>query len=53
MISLDNDVSERALRRPVVTRMNAYGSRTGDAARLAAVPGQPCGTWRTGQGTAG
>jgi transposase len=36
MISLDNNVSERALRRPVVTRKNAYGSRTGDAARLAA-----------------
>jgi transposase len=33
---LDNNVSERALRRPVVTRKNAYGSRTGDAARLAA-----------------
>ncbi len=28
--------AERALRRPVVTRKNAYGSRTGDAARLAA-----------------
>ncbi len=36
MISLDNNASERALRRPVVTRKNAYGSRTGDAARLAA-----------------
>lgn len=36
MISLDNNVSERALRRPVVTRKNAYGSRTGEAARLAA-----------------
>ena len=35
MISLDN-AAERALRRPVVTRKNAYGSRTGDAARLAA-----------------
>ena len=29
MISLDNDAAERALRRPVVTRKNAYGSRTG------------------------
>jgi transposase len=36
MISLDNNVSERALRRPVLTRKNAYGSRTDDAARLAA-----------------
>ena len=27
---------DRALRRPVVTRKNAYGSRTQDAARLAA-----------------
>ena len=27
---------DRALRRPVVTRKNAYGSRTEDAARLAA-----------------
>jgi transposase len=36
MISLDNNVSERALRRPVVTRKNACGSRTGDAAWLAA-----------------
>ncbi|ROO58376.1 transposase [Micromonospora sp. Llam0] len=36
MISLDNNASERALRRPVVTRKNAYGSRTDDAARLAA-----------------
>jgi transposase len=37
MISLDNNTSERALRRPVVTRKNAYGSRTDDAARLAAM----------------
>ncbi len=36
MISLDNNPAERALRRPVVTRKNAYGSRTEDAARLAA-----------------
>jgi transposase len=36
MISLDNNAAERALRRPVVTRKNAYGSRTDDAARLAA-----------------
>jgi transposase len=36
MISLDNNAAERALRRPVVTRKNAYGSRNGDAARLAA-----------------
>ena len=32
----DNNAAERALRRPVVTRKNAYGSRTEDAARLAA-----------------
>jgi hypothetical protein len=36
MISLDNNTSERALRRPVLTRKNAYGSRTDDTARLAA-----------------
>jgi len=36
MINLDNNPAERALRRPVVTRKNAYGSRTEDAARLAA-----------------
>jgi hypothetical protein len=36
MISLDNNASERAIRRPVVTRKNAYGSRTDNAARLAA-----------------
>lgn len=36
MISLDNNAAERALRRPVVTRKNAYGSRTDDAAHLAA-----------------
>ena len=32
----DNNAAERALRRPVVTRKNAYGSRNDDAARLAA-----------------
>jgi len=39
MVSLDNypDVAERALRRPVMTRKNAYGSRNEAAARLAAV----------------
>ena len=36
MISLDNNAAERAIRRPVVTRKNAYGSRSNDAARLAA-----------------
>jgi transposase len=36
MIGLDNNPAERAIRRPVVTRKNAYGSRNGDAARLAA-----------------
>lgn len=36
MISLDNNAAERALRRPVVTRKNAYGSRNDNAARLAA-----------------
>jgi transposase len=36
MISLDNNAAERALRRPVVTRKNAYGSQNEDAARLAA-----------------
>jgi transposase len=36
VISLDNNAAERALRRPVVTRKNAYGSRNDDAARLAA-----------------
>jgi hypothetical protein len=37
VISLDDNLSERALRRPAVTRKNACGSRTGDAARLAAM----------------
>ena len=32
MISLDNNAAERALRRPVVTRKNAYGSLNQDAA---------------------
>jgi transposase len=36
MIGLDNNPAERAIRRPVVTRRNAYGSRNDDAARLAA-----------------
>jgi transposase len=36
MISLDNNAAERVLRRPIVTRKNAYGSRNEDAARLAA-----------------
>ena len=36
MVSLDNNAAERALRRPVVTRKNAYGSRNDAAARLAA-----------------
>jgi transposase len=36
MIGADNNPAERALRRPVVTRKNAYGSRNEDAARLAA-----------------
>ncbi|MGH3273404.1 MAG: IS66 family transposase [Streptosporangiaceae bacterium] len=36
MIGLDNNPGERAIRRPVVTRKNAYGSRTDEAARAAA-----------------
>ena len=36
MIGLDNNPAERAIRRPVVTRRNAYGSRNDDAARPAA-----------------
>jgi Transposase IS66 family len=35
VISLDNNLTERAIRRPVVTRKNAYGSRNDDAALLA------------------
>lgn len=36
MVSLDNNIAERAIRRPVVSRKNAGGSRNEDAARLAA-----------------
>ena len=36
MVSLDNNAAVGVLRRPVVTRKNAYGSRNDDAARLAA-----------------
>jgi transposase len=36
MTGLDSNPAGRALRRPVVTRKNAYGSRHEDAARLAA-----------------
>jgi len=36
MISLDNNVAERAIRGPVVSRKNAGGSRNDGAARLAA-----------------
>jgi transposase len=36
MIGLDNNPAERAIRGPVVARKNAGGSRTEDAARLAA-----------------
>ena len=36
VISLDNNVAERAIRGPVVARKNAYGSRNDDAALLAA-----------------
>jgi transposase len=44
MVDLDNNVAERALRRPVVTRKNAYGSRTDDAAMLAATVWTVLGT---------
>ena len=37
MVSLDNNVAERAIRGPVVTRKNARGSHNGDTARNAAV----------------
>lgn len=37
MIGLDNNPAERALRRPVVTRKNAYGSRNEATAGLAAI----------------
>jgi transposase len=36
MVSLDDNIAERAVRRPVVSRKNAGGSRNEDAARLAA-----------------
>jgi len=44
MIGLDSNPGERAIRRPVVTRKNAYGSRTDDAARLAATTWTVTGT---------
>jgi len=37
MVSLDNNVAERMIRGPVVTRKNARGSHNGDSARNAAV----------------
>jgi transposase len=37
MVSLDNNVAERQIRGPVVTRKNARGSHNGDTARNAAV----------------
>jgi transposase len=37
MVSLDNNVAERQIRGPVVTRKNAGGSHNGDTARNAAV----------------
>jgi transposase len=37
MVSLDNNLAERAIRGPVVTRKNARGSHNGDTARNAAV----------------
>ncbi len=37
MVSLDNNLAERTIRGPVVTRKNAGGSRNGDTARNAAV----------------
>jgi len=37
MISLDNNIAERTIRGPVVTRKNAGGSHNGDTARNAAV----------------
>ena len=36
MISLDNNIAERAVRGPVLTGKNAGGSRNGDTARNAA-----------------
>ncbi|TFE24189.1 IS66 family transposase [Frankia sp. B2] len=44
MVDLDNNAAERAPRRPVVTRKNAYGSRTDDAAALAAAVWTVLGT---------
>jgi transposase len=43
MISLDNNAAERAIRRPVVTRKNAYGSRNEDAARTWTVTAEMAG----------
>ncbi|MGH3277301.1 MAG: IS66 family transposase [Streptosporangiaceae bacterium] len=37
MVSLDNNIAERMIRGPVVTRKNAGGSRNGDTARNGAV----------------
>ena len=37
MVSLDNNAAERQIRRPVVTRKNAGGSRNGATNRNAAV----------------
>ena len=37
MVSLDNNVAERQIRGPVVTRKNASSSHNGDTARNAAV----------------
>jgi len=37
MVSMDNNLAERTIRGPVVTRKNAGGSRNGDTARNAAV----------------
>ena len=37
MISIDNNIAERAIRGPVVTRKNAGGSHNGDTARNAAL----------------
>jgi transposase len=37
MVSLDNNLAERTIRGPVVTRKNARGSHNGDTARNAAV----------------
>ena len=37
MISIDNNIAERAIRGPVLTRKNAGGSHNGDTARNAAL----------------